>query len=37
MKTISQSRAQMDLLVALTPCPDLAVGSKPADAMIDQP
>jgi hypothetical protein len=27
-------RAEMDLLVALSACPDLAVGGKPVDVMI---
>jgi uncharacterized protein YcgI (DUF1989 family) len=27
-------RAEMDLLVALSACPDLAVGGKPLDVMI---
>lgn len=30
-------RAEMDLLVALSACPDLAVGGKPADVVICQP
>lgn len=30
-------RAEMDLLVALSACPDLAVGGKPVDVMIYQP
>lgn len=30
-------RAEMNLLVALSACPDLAVGGKPADVMIYQP
>jgi len=27
-------RAEMDLLVALSACPDLAVGGKPVDVML---
>jgi len=30
-------RAEMDLLVALSACPDLAVGGKPVDVMIYEP
>ena len=30
-------RAEMDLLVALSACPDLAVGGKPVDVLIYQP
>jgi uncharacterized protein len=30
-------RAEMDLLVALSACPDLPVGGKPVDVMIYQP
>lgn len=30
-------RAEMDLLVALSACPDLAVGGQPADVMIYEP
>jgi hypothetical protein len=30
-------RAEMDLLVAISACPDLAVGGKPVDVMIYEP
>ncbi|HXV47355.1 MAG TPA: hypothetical protein VEB61_01045 [Candidatus Binatia bacterium] len=44
MKTVLQNHvphntgwsAEMDLLVALSACPDLAVGGKPVDVMVYQ-
>ena len=30
-------RADMDLLLALNACPDLAIGGKPVDVMVYEP
>ena len=35
--TYVEFRAEMDLLVAFSACPDMPVGGKPVDVMICQP